>query len=186
MPMARTGFWVFVSNPRRFPIDRLMRERLPKDAKDSWTVRKSDVFEPGDFGLVRTVVPARENKRTEAQLKEDGASEQLASGIYAVCEVLSKNRPWANKMNEDLWRSPEETKLYSQSKTWQMVDLNYLWWCLANPLLVSHLKSGIPDLRSPNQGQHCFPIPKDHFRKIVDCLHLPDAIRDVCNAKADH
>jgi hypothetical protein len=106
MPMARTGFWVFVSNPRRFPIDRLMRERLPKDAKYSWTVRKSDVFEPGDFGLVRTVVPARENKRTEAQLKEDGASEQLASGIYAVCEVLSKNRPWAAKMNEDLCPAP--------------------------------------------------------------------------------
>jgi hypothetical protein len=62
MPMARTGFWILVSNPRRFPIDRLMRERLPKDARDSWTVRKSDVFESGDFGLVRTVVPARENK----------------------------------------------------------------------------------------------------------------------------
>jgi hypothetical protein len=177
--VPRTGFWVFVSNPRRSPIDRLMRERLPKDTRGVWTVGENDDFRRDDLGLVRTVLPVGENKRTEAQLMEDGASRQLDSGIYAVCKVLDKPSGWFAAKDDDLWRSGEVEK-YSLSKNWRRIPIKFLWWSLTTPLLVADLKKAIPDLRPPSQGQHCFPISEDHFRKIVD--RLPGA-RDAIEGK---
>ena len=186
MATPRTGFWVFVSNPCRFPIDKFIRERLPPHTDDPynvWTVPKSDDFQPGDLGLVRTVKPVKPNKRTEAQLNDDGASGQLAAGIYAVCEVTGKPSDWKAGKNDDLWRPQDKIDSYSRSKNWRQVPIKYLWSSLTNPLLVADLKEAIPDLKPPRQGQHCFPISEEHFQRIVDRLR-PTADRDAIKALA--
>src|SRR5262245_31705609 len=78
-------YWVFVCNPKKWPIDQFLEEGRERDI---WEVRPSDRerFAPGQFAIVRVGVDRRSAKQRKGRSK-------LAPGIYALCEVESEAFP---------------------------------------------------------------------------------------------
>jgi hypothetical protein len=161
MPMEETGFWIFVSNPKRYPIDAHMREYLPHNqGVSSWTVERNADFMPGDLGLVRVGFDAR-NKAT---LKRDGASKRLDAGIYSVCEVLGKPSYTLERADDARWVAPKDMP---------SIPIKYLWWTTTEPLLIAEIEQGFNKHILNGLQRKTFPIPEADFWSIVACL--PDA-----------
>src|SRR3954470_14774043 len=124
MPMQATGYWIFVSNPKQYPIDAHMRDYLPLNGGIStWSVRKSMDFKSGDLGLVRVGVDAR----NKSELARDGADHRLASGIYGLCAVLGEPSDTLVPVDHDRWTEPRKKDAPS-------IPIKYLWCTTENPL----------------------------------------------------
>jgi hypothetical protein len=167
MAMARSGFWIFVSNPRTYPIDAHMREWLPNhEGISSWTVEKNAQFEPGDLGLVRVGV----DQRNRAALKRDGAPQRLQSGIYAACQVLGEPPYTLERKDDERWGQDDPS---NSRKTAPSIPIKYLWWTTENPLLITNLRDDFPNFNAHvlnGLQKKYFPIQETDFRVMVNLL----------------
>jgi hypothetical protein len=159
MPMASTGYWVLINNPRTWAIDRFIRERLPDRPDDTWGVRPSDApgFAPGQLALIRV---GRDNRT----IAERHGRPKLQAGIYAVCEVLSKS--FTGRGSRDEFWAPGE----APGDGCPTVRIRYLRSYLDNPLTIAMLRSLRPRFNNHvlNSLQtSSFPIPEDDFRFIL-------------------
>jgi HNH endonuclease len=173
--MEQTGFWIFVSNPKRYPIDAHMREYLPKNqGVSSWTVERNADFKRGDLGLVRVGVDAR-NKAT---LKRDGASKRLGAGIYAVCKVLGEPSYTLERADDARWTPPKDMP---------SIPIRYLWWTTTEPLLITEISQEYKGFNKhilDGLQRKTFPIPEDDFWTIVD--RLPNTVRQAIDGATDN
>jgi hypothetical protein len=164
--------WIFVSNPNKYKIDTLMRERLSKDNSDVWSVRDSDDgFAHGQLGVVRV----GRDVRNKNKLASAGSSQKLDPGVYAVCEVTGpRERVTGPRKNDDLWYDdarPNYPRL--------VVPIKYIWWSYPDklPLLLSTLEELRSDFAEQPilkgyslQRGGSFPLASDVFWLVVDHL----------------
>ena len=75
-PSEEAPYWVFVSNPKKWAIDRFLDREIEHD---SWGIRPSDRhrFAPGQLGIVRVGVDRRSAAERDGKAPGTGAGDQF-------------------------------------------------------------------------------------------------------------
>jgi predicted RNA-binding protein with PUA-like domain len=160
-------YWVFVSNPKKWAIDRFLDREIDHD---TWGIRPSDRgrFAPGQLGIIRVGV----DKRAVA---ERNGKPPMEPGIYALCEVESEVFDGTGA-GDEFWAPGQE-----REPGWPTVKIRYLRSYLRNPLTMERLRTAKPHisglLLNGFQGSS-FPISATDFREVMTLLgedidHLP-------------
>jgi predicted RNA-binding protein with PUA-like domain len=152
-------FWVFVCNPKKWAIDEFLESGIELD---SWGVRPSDrdKFAPGQLAIIRVGTDGRNKAERKGR-------PPLQSGIYAICQVLTKAHD-ATGASDDFW-SPGNAR----EAGWPTVGIRYLKTFSENPLTINKLRERFPGashLLLDGFQAASFPISGDDFRGIIDLL----------------
>ena len=167
---SQPPYWVFICNPKKWDIDRFLRDRIERD---TWGVRKADQhkFAPGQLAIVRVGVDQRSKKQL-------GGNAPLKSGIYALCEIESECFP-ATGAGDKYWAAGSEC-----AAGWPTVRVRYLKTYGDKPLTIDEIRRKLPGV-SPlllNGFQaSSMPISASDFHAItvllgddVEALSAPD------------
>lgn len=154
-------YWVFVSDPKRWAIDRFLQRKIEHD---TWGVRPSDRerFAPGQLGIVRVGV----DRRTEA---ERNGKPPLKPGIYALCEVESAAFAGSGA-GDDFWAPGQ-----ARGPGWPTVKVRYLRTFLHAPLTIERLRTEAPEISHlvlKGFQAASFPISAHDFHRVLSLLDI--------------
>jgi hypothetical protein len=151
----KTGYWMFVCNPRKWQIDKFI-ESGKKCGFFTVSSFHKDWFEKGHLGIIRVGNDTRSKK-------ELGGRRKLESGIYALVKVLSSAQLSPIK-DDEFWL----TKIGGGD--FYQVEIEFVSTFLGNPILIKDLHRTIIEKKDELiikgfQGSS-YPISRDSFNCI--------------------
>lgn len=157
-------YWTLVCNPRKWAVDRFLEQGLEYD---TWGVRPSDAprMGPGDLCVLRVGVDRRPERERHGR-------PQLASGIYALCEISSAAFE-SYGTSRELW-----AEAHAPTASRPTVLIRYARTFLHAPLTIERLRERRPELSKllleGFQGS-TFGITREDFEAIAALLGTREA-----------
>jgi len=175
-------YWMMISNPRIWNIQRflmdLKADKIQKE--DTWVIRdyQFDEFEPGQYGIIRTV----NDRRTIA---ERNGLDILESGIYAVVKIISYPLLNTPEIQNDTYQLEQVNTISSHR---YLVRIEYTHNFIDNPIKIeeaekdSVLSRENKLLRAPQSS--VVEISEETFNRVLELKNI--SISDVDQISLTH